>query len=475
MSEDWTAWVPPRGFELFRDPVPDVDGPAWLLGECKDFCFPTEMGATPPRAPLAWGEEGDAPSDAAWVKVDELDPLLTFGGERVGVWAVYQDGHLYLHIGSEPESTGGGDWSIERAGGGLVCEVGGAELPREVGRAVAPDICLVQLEKRDAFLKDTTGRWHADFAWDIVGCLSFQRQRPDPVGSINVGAMHYRNLTLWAVTNGNMLAFMSTVTDALEWASGNNGLTMDAKNWSAFGSLMRCYNYNPQDEYAGTNPGIPGWWNSQFNVGEQLDAIDVVASFPSGFTNVAWLPWQNEGERAVFTSGDWEEQNCGTMNMVGVNDDGGMPWRSSSQVTDGGLYFCPRLHVCGDRVGGCMAFSKAQVATILYGDAGDFGEWFPDLYTLYDDRGQAQHVVAPAAFQLLYNPWAVEAVGMSSRESRGFLRRGYDRFLPPATDCWRRVAAVTLQGPVDEVYWEIAGADVDGCLLTASCCTNYQN
>lgn len=463
MDDDWEEYVPPEAVALLSDPVPDCDGPVWPVGECGDDGMPHTTGATPPRCMMAWGGEDNTPADAAWVKVDELDALLSFDGGRVGVWAAYQDGRLWLHIGSEPEGGDGGE--LERAGGGLVAEVDAAGLPQGVGRAVAPDLVIVPLEGRDAFLKDAQGRWHADYAWDIVGCLSYQKEARTPGGST-----HYRNLTLWAVTSGNLLAFMSTTTDALE---GLDGVTMDAKNWSAFGSLMRCYGHDPQDEYAGTNPAVPGWWNSQFNSGVRLDAIDIVASFPAGFTNVAWLPWQHAGEGAVFADADWGEQNCGTMNMAGVDDAGAMPWAETSMVADGGLFFCPRLHVCGDRLGGCMAFSKGQVETVLYGGPDDFGEWFPDLYTLFDDRGQAQHVVAPAAFQLLYNPWAVEGLGLSSTGSYGFLRRSAAAKLPPAAEGWRRVAAVTLRGPVEEVYWEIAGAEVDGCLLTASCCTNY--
>lgn len=470
MADDWTEYVPPRAVTLFSEPVPECDGPMWPVGDCGADCLPHATGGTPPRAPLAWGEEGTAPAETAWVKVDELDALLTYDGGRVGVWAAYQDGRLFLHVGGEPQGGDGGE--VEHAGGGLVCAVDETGMPQNVGRTVAPDLVIVPLEGRDAFLKDGQGRWHADYAWDIVGCVSYQKERPGPGSAVNVSTTHYRNLTLWAVTCGNLLAFVSTTTDAIE---GMEGVTMDAKNWDAFGSLMRCYGHDPQDDYAGTNPGVPGWWNSQFNSGVRVDAIDIVASFPAGYTNVAWLPWQNEGESAVFDTGDWTEQNCGTMNMAGADDVCGLPWGHSSMVADGGLFFCPRLHVCGDRLGGCMAFSKTQVATILYGDAGDFGEWFPDLYTLYDDRGQAQHLPAPAAFQLLYNPWAVEGLGLSSTDSYGFLRRSAARMLPPAADRWRCVASVTLAGPVDEVYWEIAGADVDGCLLTASCCTNYQN
>lgn len=469
MADDWAEYEPPRAVTLFAEPVPGCDGPVWPLGECGEDEMPHSTGATPPRCPLAWGGEEDTPADAAWVKVDELDALLeTQDRGRVEVWAAYQDGRLWLHIGGEPQGGDGGE--VERAGGGLVCAVDDEELPQGVGRSVAPDLVIVPLEGRNGFLKDAQGRWHADYCWDIVGCVSFQKQRPGPGSAGNVSTTYYRNVTLWAVTCGNLLAFMSTATDAID---GLEGVTMDAKNWSAFGSLMRCYNYDPQDEYAGTNPGVPCWGNSQFNGGVRVNAIDIVTSFPAGFTNVAWLPWQNDGEGAVFPGGDWTEQNCGTMNMAGADEANLLPWGQTSSVADAGLYFCPRLHVCGDRLGGCMAFSKTQVETILYGGPDDFGAWFPDLYTLWDDRGQAQHVVAPAAFQLLYNPWAVEGLGLSSTDSYGFLRRSAAAMLPPAAEGWKRVAAVQMICPAGDVYWEIAGAEVDGCLLTASCCTNY--
>lgn len=468
MSDEWTEYEPPEAVELFAEPVPDCDGPVWPVGECGDDVFPHAVGGTPNRSPLAWGEDGMAPDGAVWVKVDELDSALTTqGGERVEVWAAWVDGRLFLHVGDEPESVGGDD--VESAGGGLVCEVDEVGMPHDVGRVATPDITLVAFDGRDAFLNDADGKWHADYAWDIVGCLSYQTQAPGPGGAVNVSTTHYRNLTLWAVTCGNLLAFMSTATDA----GFGHGVTMDAKNWDSFGSLMRCYGHDPQDEYAGTNPGLPGWWNSQFNAGTQIDAIDVITTFPAGFTNVAWLPWQNAGEAAVFADNDWAEQNCGTMNSSSVDDAGCVVREHASMVADSGIFFCPRLHVCGDRLGGCMAFSRAQVGTILYGGPDDFGEWFPDLYTLWDDRGQAQHFAEPAAFQLLYNPWAVEGLGLSSTDSYGFLRRSAAAMLPAAAPGWKRVCSALLRCPVDDVYWEIAGAEVDGCLLTASCCTNY--
>lgn len=186
------------------------------------------------------------------------------------------------------------------------------------------------------------------------------------------------------------------------------------------------------------------------------------------------MPWQGGGGDAVFPVDGMAEMDCGTLNCTVVDGEDGLPFGNASFLPDAGVYVCPRLHFVNglSAYSGGARFTRAQVEAVLYGSEGDF-HVVGGHYALGNGAGGALVEVVPG-FNLLFDPWGVEGLGLHKRGTLDFARVDARDYMPPAVGAgWVRVAAATLDGPAGAVYMDIAGADVDGCLLTASGCTEY--
>lgn len=441
MSVEMTEWQGRQAVTLFSEPVPGYSGAAWTVGDSAEDEHPHDTGGNPPRGPLSWGASGEAPADADWQLVTDLGGLTGY------LWAAYAEGKLYLHLG-ETTPAGSGEQGAGD-GSGYIGECGEDELAYGVGRGVSPALYILPMDERENLLKTPGGAWRADLAWDILACAYYRTSNTPG----QYGAYPFEYLTVWVVTAGNMLAFYATTST-----------TTQERNWAAFGSVTRCYGYNPKDEEAGISAGY------QETLGEVVTLVIGATSVLVPLAGIAPLPWQNGGGTAVF-DGDEEadEVNMGTMNTAIVDDNGAFPVGQASQVPDGGIYFCPRLHVMAAKAPAYVphpSFNVSEIQDILYGGPEMFGQ-YGEYYGMPDGPGT---VVVPA-FNMLFDPWQVEGLGLYSRNNYNFARVDAPDYLPPVATDWQRVAAATLQGPAGPVYVDIAGASTDGCMLTASAST----
>lgn len=440
MSVDVTEWQPRRAVELFQEPVPPYSGTAWTAAGFGDDEHPHETGGNPPRGPLSWGASGEAPADAEWLQVSDLGGLTGY------LWAAYAGGELFLHLGETAPAGSGSDGVGDGSGYAGYC--GEDELSYGVGRALSPAVYVVPMDIREQVLKTPGGAWRADLAWDVLACVYFRTSNtPGTKG------YPFKHVTLWVVTAGNMLAFYTTATTS---ASGYN--------WAAFGSVTRCYGYDPKDESAGVVADM------QETLGNVVTEVLGASSVLVPLVGIAPLPWQAGGGSAVYDDDTAAESvNLGTMNAAMVDNDGAFPVGQASMVPDGGIYFCPRLHVMSAKEPSVIpyaGFNVSEVQDVLYGGPERFGQ-YGGYYGMPDGPGT---VVVPA-FNLLFDPWQVEGLGLYSRGNYNFARVDAPDYLPPVATDWKRVAAATLQGPAGPVYVDIAGAETDGCLLTASAST----
>lgn len=463
MAVEFSEYRAPRTVGLFSEPLPEHDGLCWPVCGVDGVGMPHGTGATPKRAFLAWGEHGAAPADAVWVKVTDLGGLTDGGGQEAFLWACLHDCRLFLHLGAEAPAPPAVPGVVPESGSGFAGKVDDVGMLEGdgVGRHGGPAAYVAGLDERDGFLKSTDAggvtRWRADASWDILATLHYTTANPPDLADKPA-----RVLTLWMVCSGNVICFYTT---AAAWA----GYT--ARNWAAFGSLVCQYGYDPKDEGDGVVSG--GW---QDVLGGVAPVIYGAYSELCGFTAVAPLPWQGGGGLAVFPDDAAAvEQNCGTLNVTHVEGDTGLAFGNASFQPDPGLFVCPRLHFVNglSAWSGGALFSAAQVATVLYGEPGDFLN-IGGHYALAGRAGAGVPWEVVPGFNLLFDPWAVEGLGLHRRGTPDFARVDARDYLPPAPGAeWVRVAAATLRGPVGPVYLDIAGADVDGCLLTASGCTEY--
>lgn len=463
-----SEFVPPRAVELFTEPLPANDGLCWPVCEVGVGGMPHETGATPKRGHFIWGESGRAPADAVFVKVTDLGGLQE-DGQDAFLWACLYDGRLFLHIGAAAPGAGSG--TLPEAGEGFVAgsDAAGMLDGNGTGRHSGPDAYVCAMDERDAYLKTTnkaTGasKWRADLAWDILATAYFR------TSNVYTRFNEYPSkvLTVWVVSAGNVLCFYTTTAD-FHTAAG--GAVYRPRNWAAFGSVTLHYGYDPEDEFdVGSGYASTG----QPTFGNVAPVVWGAYADLQPFMAVAPLPWQGEaGDDAVFPADEVAEMNCGTMNVVCAEEGTGLPFGDTSFQPDPGLYFCPRLHFVNGRsaYSGGAQFTPGNVATILYGQGSDFPafELDPEHYYLGTLGSQGVHLCVVPGFNLLFDPWAVECLGLFKRDTMDFARVDAHDYLPPAPGAeWVRVAAATLTGPVGPVYLDIAGADADGCLLTAS-------
>lgn len=463
MADVWTEYTPPRAVGLFSEVVPPNGGQCWPLAECGGDGMPHNTGSTPKRAPLVWGVSGSAPADAVWVELTDLGDLTG------SLWGALVDNVLFLHLGEDAPTSAGA--VLPESGCGFVGRVDGAGMlsGQGTGRHPGPCAYLCPMDLRDSFLKDAQGRWRAEVSWDVL-CTAFYR-----TGTQQTSWHDYpsRVLTVWMVVAGNMLCFYTTVCD---FHSAAGGQVYRARNWAAFGSVARCYGYNPLNEF----DGVPAGQDWQDALGCTTPVVNGAFSSLGGFMNVAPLPWQDGGGGAVHDAGDWQDGDFCTLNVSSADDAGALAVGQSSFLVDGGIYVCPRLHFNSglSAYSGGAQFTPGQVRTVLYGAAGDFPVFLPDQDHFYLGPLGAQGVYVPVApgLNLLFDPWGVEGLGLHERtDGLAFSRRDARDWLPPVATDWRCVAAATLQGPAGPLYLDIAGAEMDGCLLTASGSTEFSD
>lgn len=454
MPLEMTEWTPPRTVVLFSEAVPPNGGQCWPVATCDEEGMPHETGGTMKRAPLAWGESGGAPADAPWVEVTDLGDL------EGSLWAVLVDGVLYLHIGTAAPDAGG--LQQVESGSGFIARTN-EECMRDgqgTGRHPGPSAYLCPKDARLYFLK-SGDKWRADLSWDIL-CTAYYRTS----NTHSHSELPSRVLTVWMVVSGNVIAFYTTVGD---FHTAEGGHVYSPRNWAAFGSVTRCYGHDPRDEYDGVDSNT-----GQLTFGNVAPVVWGAYADLQPFMHVAPLPWQADGGEALFEGDEGSEAvNCGTMNSTLTDDGGQFPCGQSSFLADGGIYVCPRLHFGGglSSYSGGVAFSKAQVEAILYGDAADFPTYTPDPTHYNIEMFGPQDVwirIVPGC-NLLFDPWGVEGLGLHELNDNGaFARKDAPHWLPPVATDWKRLAAATLRGPAGDLYLDIAGAEMDGCLLTAS-------
>lgn len=458
MSVEIEEYVPPNAVQLFSQPIPPNSGEVWPVGEADDIGWPHTRGGTPKRAFIAWGEDGQAPAWAQWIKATELEGLETENGLPAYLYAAYCDGKLFLQIADEdpPRET-------ERAGedaeswGGYIGETDEDGTTFTQKRGVSPEVVITQYDDRESVLKAPSGKWRADLGWDIL-CTYYYR-------TSNTWTQYNehpaRVATVWLVTCGNILIFWTT---ACEWHTAAGGQVYRARNWAAFGSVTRCYDHDPRGEY----DGVPSGQDWQDALGSTVPVVLGATAALCGFMHVAPLPWQDGGGQAVYDDEDESaELGYGSLNCT-LTDEDGWPIGNGSQVPDGGISACPRLHFGNglSSYSGGAQYTPTQVATILYGWESDF--------TVQGVRYTLAGLDVVPAFNLLFAPWAVEGLGLYKRGTLDFARVDARTYLPDATvNGWKRLANATLRGPAGPLYLDIAGAEVEGCLLTASGSTEY--
>lgn len=466
MAVEFSEYRAPRAVGLFSEPLPEHDGLCWPVCGVDGVGMPHGTGATPKRGHLVWGASGGAPADAVFVRVTDLGGL-TDGGAPAFLWACSYDGRLFLHLGAAAPEPGSG--VLPEAGEGFIGASDAAGMPvgDGTGRHAGPDVYVCGMDERDAYLKTADGRWRADASWDVLACVYYTvewEQHPETAWTRRADVA-----TVWLVCSGNVICFYTSVSRYIDGSLA----VYRARNWAAFGSVVCQYGYDPEDEEAGVNAG--GWQDVLGGV----VPVDLGASSElRGLMNVAALPWQGGGGDAVFPADGMAEMDCGTLNCTVVDGEDGLPFGNASFLTDAGVYVCPRLHFTSGPAAymGGARFTRSQVETVLYGADGAFsvvGGHYALANGVYGGTPGPLVEVVPG-FNLLFNPWGVEGLGLHKRGTLDFARVDARDYMPPAVGAeWVRVAAATLDGPAGAVYLDIAGAEMDGCLLTASGSTEF--
>lgn len=463
MAVEFSEYRAPRAVELFSEPLPEHDGLCWPVCGVDGVGMPHGTGATPKRAFLAWGGHGEAPADAVWVKVTDLGGLTDGGGQDAFLWACLYDCRLFLHLGAEAPAPPAVPGAVPESGSGFAGKADDAGMLEGdgVGRHGGPAAYVAALDERDGFLKSTDAggvtRWRADASWDVLATMCWRTSSTPGPG----GVLPHKYATVYAAVAGNVLCFYTSTCESLG----------DGKNWAAFGSVSCQYGYDPRNEDDGCTAGV------QEVLGSVVPVVIGATAALSPMYGIAPLPWQGGGGLAVF-EGDAASasMNCGTLNVTHVEGDTGLAFGNASFQPDPGVFFCPRLHFMGVMAPSAephAGLSVEHVQAVLYGGASYFPS-YGGIYYLPAGGQISSGVPVVPAFNLLFDPWAVEGLGLHKRNTDDFARVDARDYLPPAPGAeWVRVAAATLRGPVGPVYLDIAGADVDGCLLTASGSTEY--
>lgn len=452
MEEDYVAARPAKPFSSVPQPH---HGGCTAVGYFDDAGMPGTGGAVLQTGPIEWGEHGTAPDGAAWCEVTRL------GNLGASLWAAYEAGRLYLSIGGPGTGSGNDDDEEVPNGSGYVGGVDENDISHGTGRDITPDLFLAGIDVRDSFLKSAGGQWRAWANWDILLTAMYV------TGQMSEAYHEYpaEVLTVWVVTVGNVLCFIDT-TEALE-----PGKDWHVRNWTAFGGMTRAYGADPEDEDDGR---VDTETRTHLTCGKVVPVANGATFDMGGFPAVARLPWQFDGQRAVYDIEQDENFMLGTIGMqspfYGASE---IPY--SSQCVSPGLRFCPRLHFVGTLYTGrkSSVVNEADIKTIFFGGASDF-DVINGHYHLKPRYGWTRPDVTPG-FSLLFDPVCVEWFGEFNDGNLEFTRSDADSWLPQVTSDWVLVAEATLQGPAGAVYVMIAGAAGNDCLLTGSASTELFN